>query len=183
MPGSRVKKWRAFLSAAHGPDGNQVNAIERIGNGPWYDRLGRLLSPDIAGLLTSRPNGDASIKNDLPNENGVPNHSPDGKQVDNHMTITGSGADGKLYQGRDNTDCTCSDWTSTTVSSKPRVGLSWPRGTFAGMQNWISQMDAWGCEAGIDLTEASMAGAGKPGDVIIGSGGGYGGFYCFALTP
>ncbi|NLW30726.1 MAG: hypothetical protein GXY77_04625, partial [Fibrobacter sp.] len=47
MPGSRVKKWRAFLSVEHGPDGNQVDAIDRIGSGPWYDREGRLLAPDI----------------------------------------------------------------------------------------------------------------------------------------
>ena len=55
MPGSKVKIWRAFLSAAKGPNGQQVNAIERIGQGPWYDRLGRIVSPDIKGLLSARP--------------------------------------------------------------------------------------------------------------------------------
>jgi hypothetical protein len=49
------------------------------------------------------------------------------------------------------------------------------------MQNWISVWSLPGCAAGIDLEEST--GAGKPGVKIIGSGGGYGGFYCFALTP
>ena len=47
MPGSSVKQWRAFLSATDDGSGNQVNAIDRIGEGPWYDRLGRMLAPDI----------------------------------------------------------------------------------------------------------------------------------------
>jgi hypothetical protein len=183
MPGSKIKKWRAFLSVSKGPDGTQVNAIDRIGNGPWYDRLGRLVSNTGSDLLQSRPNGDAAIKNDLPNEYGVPNHQPDPNKaaVDNHMTITGSGADGKLYDT--NTECTCSDWTSTTANIKPRVGLSWPRGSGdrGGMQSWVSQMNSSGCEAGIDLDEKT--GAGVRGIYTIGNGGGYGGFYCFALNP
>ncbi|HTN89369.1 MAG TPA: hypothetical protein VL242_37090, partial [Sorangium sp.] len=42
LPGAGGKTWRAFLSAVAGEDGNQVNAIDRIGEGPWYDRLLRL---------------------------------------------------------------------------------------------------------------------------------------------
>lgn len=40
MPGAGSKTWRAFLSVTKGPDGMPVHAIDRIGNGPWYDRLG-----------------------------------------------------------------------------------------------------------------------------------------------
>ncbi|MCX7725960.1 MAG: carboxypeptidase-like regulatory domain-containing protein, partial [Chitinispirillaceae bacterium] len=81
MPGSKVKQWRAFLSATKGPDGKQVNAIDRIGKGPWYDRRGRLLANNISELLNTRPiNADPVIKNDLPNEDGVPNHYPDPNQ-------------------------------------------------------------------------------------------------------
>ena len=43
MPGSAQKQWRAFLSVASDADGQPVNAIDRIGEGPWYDRLGRLV--------------------------------------------------------------------------------------------------------------------------------------------
>ncbi|NLD99015.1 MAG: hypothetical protein GX640_04010, partial [Fibrobacter sp.] len=78
MKGARFKQWRAFLSVSKGPDGKQVNAIDRIGTGPWYDRLGRLLANNTSELLAQRPkNADPAIKNDLPNEDGIPNHQPD----------------------------------------------------------------------------------------------------------
>src|SRR6185436_11463029 len=46
MPGSGAKGWRAFLSAVSGPDGKLVNAIDRIGEGSWYDRIGRSVAMD-----------------------------------------------------------------------------------------------------------------------------------------
>ena len=195
MPGSAAKQWRAFLSAVQGADGKQVDARDRIGEGPWYDRVGRLLAANKTDLLQERPAGaDPAIVNDFPNEYGVPNHRPDPNlpEVDNHLTITGSDSTGRLFDE----NSTCEDWTSTTTTTgRPRAGLSWPRifgggfpagaggGGFFNMSwtNWISTWSLPGCEAGADLEERT--GAGKPGAVIIGSGGGYGGFYCFALNP
>jgi hypothetical protein len=52
MPGSAAKQWRAFLSTKKGP----VHAKDRIGTGPWYDRTGRLVAMNLAGLLKNRPN-------------------------------------------------------------------------------------------------------------------------------
>jgi hypothetical protein len=187
MPGAKAKQWRAFLSAKTGPDGKQVDAIDRIGSGPWYDRRGRLFANNVSELLNDRPlNADIAIKNDFPNEDGVPNHMPDpssSKKVDNHLTITGSGINGKLYNTTK--DCTCSDWTSTKGdgSATARAGLSWPQefGGMGGMKNWMSVWDMPGCQPGIDSTDAS--GGGKPGVYTIGNGGGYGGFYCFGLNP
>jgi hypothetical protein len=182
MPGSKAKKWRAFLSAVSGPDGKQVNAIDRIGTGPWYDRRGRIVSNNIQELMEDRPAGaDLAIINDLPNEYGIPNHRPDPNRPveDNHHMLTGSSTDGTLYSA----NATCDDWTSRTTLDKPRCGLSWPRSgfTFPGMsgENWISAFDAGGCNAGIDLDEKTLMGTGT----YVGSGGGYGGFYCFALHP
>src|SRR5262245_5833631 len=37
MSGASAKQWRAFLSATNDGNGAQVNAIDRIGAGPWYD--------------------------------------------------------------------------------------------------------------------------------------------------
>ena len=135
MPGAGQKVWRAFLSAVSGEDGKQVDAIDRVGNGPWYDRLGRTFALTRADLLNERPaNADPTIQNDFPNEDGVPNHAPDvGQgQVDNHDFLTGTGADGRLY-GK---SATCLDWTGGTgdkvLEGKPRVGHSWPRGGFGG---------------------------------------------------
>ncbi|HMI91356.1 MAG TPA: hypothetical protein VK509_08330, partial [Polyangiales bacterium] len=85
LAGAGKKTWRAFLSAAKGPDGAPVHAIERIGEGPWYDRIGRLVARTPADLMNTRPLGaDPAIIDDLPNEDGVPNHAPEGEQVDNH---------------------------------------------------------------------------------------------------
>src|SRR5690606_20699813 len=114
--GSSVKGWRAFLSVTADAHGNQVNAIDRVGPGPWYDRLGRLLAPTKADLLNVRPaNGDPTIQLDLPNEWGIPNHRPDPTKAaeDNHHMITGSGTDGKLLSATS----TCKDWTTSDGSS------------------------------------------------------------------
>jgi hypothetical protein len=176
MAGSSVKVWRAFLSAPAAGASPLVNAKDRVGAGPWYDRKGRLVANDLAGLLTIRPGGDAAIVNDLPNEDGVPNHNPDGTgQVDNHDMLTGSDTGGLLYTK--GTNPTCSGWTTKEGSAgKPRCGHSWPRGT----QSWISILDEAGCGAGVNLVEM---GGPNPSDPTVGSGGGYGGFYCLALAP
>jgi hypothetical protein len=191
LPGSGSKGWHAFLSAADDGTGKPVNAIDRIGTGPWYDRLGRLFGNSVSDINATRPtNADAAIKNDFPNEDGVPNHQPDPTKaaVDNHDMLTGSDTSGKLY---DKT-ATCLDWTAATgntaTEGKPRVGHSWPRGVGGGqtggpggdMDNWMSALTESGCKAGANLIE--MGGPSNTA-VTVGSGGGYGGFYCFASTP
>lgn len=177
LPGSKVKQWRAFLSITADENGQQVDAVDRIGNGPWYDRLGRLLAPDLDDLINARPqNGDPAIRNDLPNEDGVPNHQPDPNlpAVDNHHFLTGSDTEGRLYGDT----FTCEDWTSTERSAgRPRIGFSWPA---SRRENWISGQTEGGCGAGVNLAQN---GGSDPNNPIVGSGGGYGGFYCFALNP
>ena len=187
------KAWRAFLSAVDGGDGKQVNAIDRVGSGPWYDRLGRLVANTTADLANTRPsNADAAIAKDLPNEDGLPNHQPDPTQpvVDNHDTLTGSDATGKLYNA--DLKFTCNDWTTNeaTTWGSPRVGHSWPRsggpgGMSGGMSSgdsWISALDESGCGAGYHITTNDDGPPSQSG-TTVGDGGGYGGFYCFALTP
>jgi hypothetical protein len=241
LPGAGQKTWRAFLSVTRGPDGNPVHAIDRVGEGPWYDRLGRLVAASKDDLAQTRPRGaDPAIINDLPNEFGVPNHRPDPTmgQVDNHDILTGSDAQGRLYST--NWSATCHDWTSAVGNDgRPRVGHSWPRGAGGGgldrpfpdggtgpddggfggrpggpgpggfgdggpgfpgpgpggfgdggpgfpggpagggIDNWMSSLDEAGCAAGINLVET---GAPDPRNPTVGSGGGYGGIYCLALT-
>jgi hypothetical protein len=160
------KTWHAFLSTS------TENAIDRVGSGPWYDRKGRVVALKLADLQSVRPaSADSAIKNDLPNEDGVPNHSANGTKVDNHDTLTGSDNQGK-YIG--SADGTCNDWTSTG-SGKPRIGHSWPGGP---SENWVNAHTAPGCAAGIN-TSSQMGESGS----CVGCSGGYGGFYCFALTP
>lgn len=182
MPGSGAKTWHAFLSVKADATGQQVNAIDRIGDGPWYDRTGRLLAPSKAMMMGIRPTGgDASISNDFPNEDGVPNHNPDGTgNVDNHDFLTGSTSAGRLYGA----DANCLDWTAKagnkTLEGRPRVGHSWGRGQGGQMDSWMSSLTESGCAPSVDLIEM-----GPPSNSAntVGNGGGYGGFYCFALTP
>jgi hypothetical protein len=187
LPGSSSKQWRAFLSADVGEDGGVVNAIDRVGDGPWYDRLGRVVSMQKIDLLSTRPlTAAAAIKNDLPNEDGVPNHRPDVTQpaVDNHDTLTGSNSQGQRYTAAGIISSNCLSWTSASpsvaIAGRPRVGHSWPRGSTGGPAHWINSLDESGCAPSVNLIENGppVADAGT-----VGSGGGYGGFYCFALTP
>jgi len=170
MPGN-CKVWRAFLSTS------TVTAISRVGSGPWYDRLGRVVSTNTAGLLGDRPTGaNTTIINDLPNENGTPHEDEEtsSSASDNHDILTGSTTQGTSYGATAN----CSDWTSSaaSTSAKPRVGHSWS--AMSGT-NWISCLDESGCGPGYNLVQN-----GGPGfDGTVGSGGGYGAFYCLATTP
>jgi hypothetical protein len=177
LPGSGAKGWRAFLSAAKGPGGTPVNAIDRVGNGPWYDRKGRLLAMTKADLVGNRPKGaDPMIVNDFPNEFGINNSHPvvGGPEIDNHHFLTGSNPDGTL-KGTN----TCDSWTTlmTTPTSRPQIGFSF---VIQNRSHWISGQTEGGCGAGFDL---DGGGGSNPANPIVGSGGGYGGIYCFALQP
>ena len=184
LPGSSVKGWRAFMSVTADAQGRQVNAINRVGPGPWYDRLGRVMAPTKADLVAVRPkNADPAIQLDLPNEFGVPNHRPDPSKPadDNHHMMTGSDTSGNLKSAT----ATCKDWTVAEANSahgKPAVGFAWPRGGRVTSQgsHWMATYEAHGCGRGFGIIED---GPGNPSILTVGDGGGYGGFYCFALNP
>lgn len=135
--GAGQRPWRAFLSVVAGDTGTQVNAIDRIGEGPWYDRLGRIVASQKTDLLHDRPSGgDSAIQDDLPNENGVPNHAPDPSQnpVNNRSILTGSDVQGGLYD----ITSTCQDWTSaSSTAGQPRAGYSWSEPSDAGTTTGI----------------------------------------------
>ncbi|MDO5577126.1 MAG: hypothetical protein Q4F84_08600 [Fibrobacter sp.] len=212
MKGSSVKQWRAFLSAVKGPDGKQVDAKDRVGKGPWYDRNGRLVASNLENLLKERPgDANATIKNDLPNEYGFPNKKPDptAGEVDNHHMITGTGSDGKLYKGGESDgrmqgfggggfgggwggggggqtvtvdNYNCDDWTSTTANSTPRAGFSYPQNMW-GLSG-TNWMSGWDASGCEAGVDVSGSSlAGVTGVKTVGNGGGYGGFYCLSLNP
>ena len=170
--GAGGKTWRAFLSVTKGPNGSAVHAIDRIGKGPWYDKNGRLFAKDLNGLAQTRPDGDAQIKDDLPDEYGR------GLEQfgDNHEVLTGSDKDGKLNSTK--SADTCEDWTSAVGKGggAPQCGVAWPRSNKSG-ESWISARRAPGCAPGVNL------GGGDKGTYCVGCKGCDGGIYCFALTP
>ena len=164
------KTWRAFLSVYN--TGQPIHAIDRIGNGPWYDRNGRLIAMNKAGLISgNRPAGDAATINDLPDENGAPLTT----FGDTHDILTGSNTMGQL----DGTSAayTCQDWTSSEPGTAGivRCGHSWPA---QSGQHWIRAHTVRGCSPGVNLVQNG------PGTgTSVGAGGGWGGIYCFALEP
>jgi hypothetical protein len=164
-----------------------------------------LVAANLKDLINQRPIGiDPEIRWDLPNEDGVPNHAPDGELVDNHQILTGSNEQGRLYTVRANPlESTCNDWTSAEPWGRPRVGHPWPTGAagfavagtlapdawdpdnleelaIGDLAHWISASNEAGCAPGVFLTEMGPPDLDNPS---VGSGGGYGGFYCFALNP
>ena len=169
-----TKTWRAFLSTS------TVDAIDRIGSGPWYDRSGQEVWNSLSEMTADRPPTSYLHRDDLPNEDGIPNHDYDLDGTvtddDNHDILTGSGTNGRKVPN-DTLAARCNDWTSIVASGKPWCGHSWPRvnsGT-----HWIHSIQEGGCGAGMDLSDSSSA----LNCSTVGCGGGYGGFYCFALTP
>jgi len=117
--------WRAFLSTS------TVNAVERAGSGPWYDRLNRIIAHNVTELVATRPGGitNSAILNNLPNEDGTPHHNEEAactnldSCADNHDVMTGSDPDGKLC-------------TSTTCAGGPGGQMpgmdGFDAGVFAG---------------------------------------------------
>lgn len=181
LTGSAAKQWRAFLSVSDAGNGAKKDAIDRIGPGPWYDRLGRLVATNLTDLTSAdRPAGDVVIASDLPNESGEPNHTAGGVTMDNHDVMTGSDKTGKLH-----TNPNCENWTTTTSSTGgtggmggmgngPMAGHSWPA---SSGKNWLQAHGVAGCAASVVTGQGSFGGGG------VGDGGGYGGIYCFALVP
>jgi hypothetical protein len=168
-----TKTWRAFLSTS------TVDAIDRIGSGPWYDRNGLKVWNALSEMSADRPPTSYIYRDDLPNEDGTPNHDYDldgtTADDDNHDFLTGSDTNGRKVSS-DNAAARCNDWTSTTASGRPWCGHSWPR--MSGT-HWIHSLQEGGCGAGFNLSESSI----PNGCGTVGCGGGYGGIYCFATTP
>ena len=202
--------WKAFLSQVtdSATGATTVNAIDRIGKGPWYSQGtsttaddGLLLSQDLVGLKQLRPNGSTEIvlsgmteryrsgswpfNQCLTDEYGkCPlGYTPDG---DNHDILTGCDANGNATT----TDMsgsgtamsgTCNNWTNDTATGAPIFGHIWPRqlnSKNVEMASWIyvKGHGRVSCGQAVNQTETMSVGNG------VGAMGGYGAFYCFAVS-
>jgi hypothetical protein len=199
LPGN-CRTWKAFLSTS------TVDAISRVGSGPWYDRLNRTIANNLTELVERRPGGItvATILNNLPNEDGTPHHNEEAgcananECADNHDVLTGSDSEGKFCTaetcsggpggpggpggGTTLTDWTCENWTLGTSKSgvAPRCGHTWPTGGGGGGDPWISHLTESGCAPGFNLVQDG--GPMPTGEGTVGDGGGYGAIYCLALS-
>ena len=105
--GAANRVWRAYLSTSM-PD---VNARDRVGNGPWHNAKGTLIASNVADLHSEK----ANINNDTAldeqgrtiNAEGAPNR---------HDILTGSTPDGRA------TTTTCQNWTSSAGDQSAMLG-------------------------------------------------------------
>jgi hypothetical protein len=151
--------WHAYLSTQ---GAGAVNARDRIGNGPWYNARGQVISTNngvlhgdtIEQARTGNPLGKQLSLNEKGElVNGV------GDKPNQHDILTGSTADGRAYT--DGADHTCNNWTSNSAGTA-QLGHSDKQG--GGNSSWNSSHASKGCSQ----------------DNLIGTGGA-GLFYCFAV--
>lgn len=119
IPGAASKTWMAYMSNSE----PRVNAIDRIGSGPWYNFKGKEITksllmgkgPIYADMLDEK-GGTVEIKNE-------------------HDIVTGSDNSGQLAI-IDGNPHTCNDWTDGTDDSATTVGhANWD----SDDHNWQSQ--------------------------------------------
>jgi len=155
--GEGARIWRAYLSVERGPNGQPVNARDRIGSGPWYNANLQLIANNLSELHAR--SGDAAVFVDERGQriNGQWTGSPTPVQ---HDILTGSNADGTVLAG-----ATCSDWTSVGTDVTAQVGHSDGMGpnqsTIPPLNSWNSAHTAMNCS-----NTAPRGGAGR--------------IYCFA---
>jgi hypothetical protein len=159
------RTWRAYLSTS------TVNAIDRIGAGPWRNADGVLVANssaqlhDAANVAVGGPLDATWAINDtsIPlDETGAP--VPSGGAGGNvHDILTGTLMDGTVAANE-----TCLDWTSGADDPNidARIGHS-NRTGLAGQRQLWNDVHSVGC---------SQSGANN-----VTQGGGRGSFYCFAV--
>jgi hypothetical protein len=157
--GQGSRTWRAYLSVERDPaNSNQpTNARDRIGTGPWYNASLMLVANNVAELHSRSGNADLFVDERGQRINGQWTGSPSPVQ---HDILTGSNADGTLFQGS-----TCSDWTSDSAAVAAQVGHSDGMGpnqsTSGTLSSWNSAHASQNCADTVPR-------------------GGAGRFYCFA---
>jgi len=138
--------WRAYLSTS------DVDARDRIGEGPWNNARGVTIASSVANL-----HGDNNLTKETQlNEKGEVVNGR-GDTPNRHDVLTGSNADGTA------SEATCNDWTSSGEGSA-RVGHHDRMGGGDDPTSWNSAHGSRGC-----------------GQSDLQGTGGDGLFYCFAI--
>ncbi len=170
VPTPPGRTWRAYLSATAANGQPAVNARDRIGAGPWYNKNGAMVAGNVADL-----HGDVERDRNTINKtfaltekgtivNGV------GDMPNQHDILTGSDSFGRARAGAD--DTTCSNYTS---NASPAPGA--PRGQGPGV--WLGHHDRTG--GGNSSWNATHKSAGCSQANLVATGGA-GLLYCFAVN-
>lgn len=154
--GAGHRTWRAYLST-QGP--NAVNAIDRIGQGPWANAKGVIMATNIESLLYDNSNFNYEH---ILDEHG--NHFEsriDGTyDTTEHDVLTGTRLDGTAFPPGE--DRTCNNWTSSTEGSA-----------------WVGHADRYSFAVPGSPWNSSHGTPGCTQEALI-SVGGAGLLYCFA---
>jgi hypothetical protein len=106
--GAGDREWRAYLSTQGTEEEPAVNAIDRIGEGPWGNAKGVPIASSIESLLYD--NSNINYEHALTEKGEPVNSRVFGDSPNKHDILTGTKIDGTAYPAGD--DMTCSNWTS-----------------------------------------------------------------------
>jgi hypothetical protein len=154
------RTWRAYLSTS------TVNAIDRIGNGPWRNAAGVIIANSSAQLhdpANVAPGGPLDATWPI-NDFSIPLDESGAQHPNNvHDMLTGTLLDGTVAANE-----TCLDWTSNADDPNidARIGHS-NRTGLAGQRQLWQDVHSVGCS--------------QSGMNNVTQGGGRGSFYCFAV--
>lgn len=154
------RTWRAYLSTS------TVNAIDRIGNGPWRNAEGVIVANSSAQLhdpANAQPGGPLDATWPI-NDFSIPLDETGARHVNNvHDILTGTLLDGTVAANE-----TCLDWTSSADDPNidARIGHSNRTGLTGQRQLWH---------------DVHSVGCSQNGMNNVTQGGGRGSFYCFAV--
>ena len=159
--GAGNRTWRAYLSTASTATQPGVNAIDRIGRGPWQNAKGVVIATDIENLHGAN---NITKQTNLTEKGTVVNGR--GDTPNTHDMLTGSQTNGLAFPA--GTDLTCGNYTKSGTDGAVQMGHSDRQGL---TEDYYAR--SW------NSSHASRGGCSQPALV---STGGAGLFYCFATN-
>ncbi len=159
--GAGNRTWRAYLSNSAVGGAAAVNAIDRIGRGPWQNAKGVVIATDIENLHGAN---NITKATNLTENGTVVNGRGDKPNM--HDVLTGSQTNGLAFPAGN--DMTCGNWTKSGADGAVQVGHSDRMG---GTDDYYGR--SW---------NSSHASRGGCSQVALQGTGGAGLFYCFAAN-
>lgn len=156
--GAGDRDWRAYLSTQAFDGQTAVNAIDRIGEGPWYNAKGLRIAESLEALIYD--NSGINYESALNEQGGYIGSLSVGDKNNQKDIMTGSSMDGTAMDPSKNTSC--SNWTSNNegaAQSGHHDRFFW----YQWGSSWNSAHASHGC------SQEGLKGSG--GDGL---------FYCFA---
>jgi len=159
--GAGNRTWHAYLSTTATGTAPAVNAIDRIGRGPWRNAKGVVIATDIENLHGL--NNNITKQTNLTEKGAVVNGR--GDTPNTHDMLTGSQRNGLAFPA--GTDLTCGNYTKSGTDGAVQLGHSDRQGLTDDdyARSWNSSHASRGCS--------------QPALVTT---GGAGLFYCFAVN-